>query len=211
VTLRTVLTVAYQMPPSRIIGGAKWLDSEHYDITAKLEASTARDETGRTTNMRPMLEALLVDRFQLVLHHETRVVPTYALVVKADKPKLQEAEKRPCSPGQPIISCEGLQFTGVGAVTAKNVAVASVVAALSGIIGRPVVDQTGLTGRYDFTLNWTPDPTQRGSDHGLEDPALPSGPSIFTAVQEQLGLRLQPRKGPVDYIVIDRAERASEN
>jgi len=149
--------------------------------------------------MRPLIRSLLADRFQLVIHRETKELPVYALLVAKNGAKLQVNEGAP-----------GPRVNGVrGQLTGKKVNMALIVAQLAPQVGRTVVDQTGLTGEYDYTLQWTPDSGQLPAP-GVEAPP-PSGPSILTALQEQLGLRLESTKGPVEIIVIDHAERASEN
>ena len=160
--------------------------------------------------VRQKLQALLADRFQLTLHHETKEQPVYALVIGKNGSKLQESQSKQ----------EGRHMMmGRGELNGEGVPLDMLVSNLSRQVGRPVIDRTGLKGNYDFKLQWTPDPGQSGGPMGgppppgveAPPPPDPNGPSIFTAVQEQLGLRLESQKGPVDLIVIDRVEKPSEN
>ena len=153
------------------------------------------------------LRALLADRFQLVVHKETKEQPIYALMPAKNGPKLQEAKE--LGPRQGMNMNRG-RLQGWAAPMEMLGQV------LSNTMERPVVDKTGLTGKYDFILEWTPDIGAGGGVAGLGDapnapPPGSSGPTIFTALQEQLGLRLESQKGPVEMIVIDRAEKPSEN
>lgn len=222
-TLKTLLTIAYDVRDFQISGGPGWINSDRYDITAKSERSTASetapsdprkmtDEQMKTTQeqMRQKLQALLADRFQLALHHETKEQPVYALVVGKSGSKLQEAKEAEGS--------RSLRM-GRGQLTGTAAPLQMLASALSNQLGRPVIDRTGLTGKFDFKLEWTPDPGQSGGTFGgtpppgvdAPPPPDPNGPSVFTAVQEQLGLRLESQKGPVDVLVIDRVEKPSEN
>ena len=197
--MKTLIQLAYDVPGFNITGGPRWISSERYDITAKAEADY---DKLTVDNMRPLIRSLLANRFQLVIHRETKELPVYALVVAKSGAKLQ------VNAGAP-----GPQVNGArGQLTGKKGNMSLFVAQLASRVGRTVVDQTGLKGEYDYTLQWTPDPGRLPAP-GLDAPptADQNGPSIFTALQEQLGLRLESTKGPVETIVIDHAERASEN
>jgi uncharacterized protein (TIGR03435 family) len=154
-----------------------------------------------------MLQKLLADRFQLKIHHESRERPVYALVVDKNGPRMKENNDLKSAPA-PMI-----RFTGRGKATAQIVSMSYMVQFLTSQVGKLVVDQTGLKSSYDFTLEWTPDPGLVTGRVGPPDAPPPpeDGPSIFTALREQLGLRLESTKGPVDFIVIDHAERPSAN
>jgi uncharacterized protein (TIGR03435 family) len=153
------------------------------------QQKTVREEMGER------VRALLADRFQLLVHKEIKDQPIYALAVSKNGAKLQEAKE--IGPRQGMNTNRG-RMQGFAASTEMLSQV------LSNITGRPVVDKTGLTAKYDFVLEWTP-------DLGTAADSAPVGPTIFTALQEQLGLRLEPQRGPVPNIVIDRAEKPSEN
>ena len=216
VTLQGLIREAYEVEDNQISGAPAWLDSERYDIEAKADKSVA-DELQklsfdqRLVEYRRMLQALLGDRFQLTLHRETKELPVYALVIAKKGPKLQETH-----PGDN--DSTGMTF-GRGLLKGEGVPIALLVRHLSQQrLGRPVLDKSGLTGKYDFTLQWTPEenraPMFKGTRDGGQGPDSPpdsSGPSIFTAIQEQLGLRLESQKGPVEVLVIDHVERPSEN
>ena len=158
-----------------------------------------------------MLQALITDRFHLDVHHETREMTIYALVVGKSGSKLMPHTGEPPQPTDRLRARPG-------SLSAKQMGIATLVRQLTLQLGRQVIDKTGLTGQYDFTLEWTPEPDQGGPEAiglppaaRLPPPSDSNGPSIFTAVQEQLGLRLDAQKGPVDIIVVDRAEKPGEN
>jgi uncharacterized protein (TIGR03435 family) len=219
-TLRLLVTVAYDVRDFQISGGPGWVGSERYDVNAKAEGSASSasvpeyprniTDAQRKTNqeqMRQRLQALLADRFQLTIHRETKEAPVYALVVAKNGPKLQESKE-----GGPRLMMGRGQLNGQGALMEMLANV------LSGQLGRPVLDKTGLQGKYDFKLEFTPDPGQGAGPFGglgpgpdAPPPPDPNGPSLFAAIQEQLGLRLESTKGPVEMIVIDRVEKSSEN
>jgi len=193
VTLRFCIERAYRMSEPQVIGPA-WLDSDRFDINAKAPASTADSQ------IPDMLQALLLDRFKLAAHHETRQLTAFALVPAKGSAKLTRDDSA---------TGGGSFSTGPGTASATSVTMGRLTEFLAGPragLGLPVVDQTGLTGRYTFTLRWTPEgtsPSQR-EENGR---AVDAPPSIFTALQEQLGLKLEKRKLPVDVLVIDHAER----
>jgi bla regulator protein BlaR1 len=235
VTPKFLLEEAYGVKDSQILGAPGWLDSERYDVEAKAEDSSADDKQKpgpeeQRTQLRLMLQSMLADRFKLTLHHETKELPVYALVVAKNGPKLHETADTPgdSAPPGPMGPPGGttprgrIMMNGRGELTVNGVALARFADVLSRQIGHIVVDKTGLTGNYDFTLKWTPDEgpgmmpggAGGGGDGRPRDAAPPpdaSGPTIFTALQEQLGLKLESQKGPVDSLVIDHVERPSEN
>jgi len=188
--LKHMMTLAYSVRDYQISGGPSWANSDLYEIIAKTAGTVT------VAQARPMLQALLVDRFQLKLHRENREFPIYALLPGKNGSKLKE-------------SANTVQFsvnsTGgpVSRIVATNVTMATLCSQLGyRIEDRPVRDRTGLTGHYDLTLEWTPVGTP---------PDVASGPSIFTAIQEQLGLKLEAAKESGESLVIDRVERPTEN
>lgn len=192
------------IPP--VEGGPSWINSERYTI-----AATAAGDPGEGTMIGPMLQAVLEERFHLKLHHETREIPVYALTTGKAGLKLRAAEGPTCTPapGKPCRS--GVQLQGRNLVLDLRGTMAQFADTLSVSLDRPVVDQTGLTATFDFHLEFAIDQTTP-QFQGLIDPANPSGGvSIFTAIQEQLGLKLDPARGPGDFLVIDHVERPSEN
>jgi len=216
VTLQGLIREAYEVEDNQISGAPPWLYSERYDIEAKADKSVA-DELlklsfdQRVIEYRRMLQTLLADRLKLTLHSETKELPVYALVIAKNGPKLKDVKPGDADPS-------GMTF-GRGLFKGQGVRIAFLVRMLSQQqLGRPVLDKTGLTGKYDFTLQWTPEenraPMFKGTRDGGQGPDSPpdsSGPSIFTAIQEQLGLKLEAQKGPAEVLVIDHVERPSEN
>jgi uncharacterized protein (TIGR03435 family) len=193
VNLALVMRLAYRVRDFQISGGPGWVytgaPEDHFDIEAKAEENTDVE------HMRPMIRALLEDRFQLKIHRETKEMPIYALVVGKQGSKLHQSSPEERADGRPIF--EDGQKCG------KYVATKLPISALVEILTTPtrsiVVDKTGLQGLYDVTLEWSASP--------LEDTECPS---VFTSVQE-LGLRLEAQKGPVETIVIDHVEKPSAN
>jgi uncharacterized protein (TIGR03435 family) len=172
------------------ISGPGWLDSEHFDIVAKAERGALEDR------LRQMLQALLADRFKLSLHRETKEMPVYALTVGKEGAKIHP------------VKADGKSRTGGGRghLTGQKISMPQLADLLTvgaqRELGRPVIDKTGLKGAFDIALNWTPeDPRPAG-----ETEAAP-GPDLFRALQQQLGLRLDSQKGPVEILVIDHVER----
>lgn len=202
--LKMLIQQAYNVRDFQISGAPSWAATDRYEINAKAaDANVTRDD------MKPMLQALLADRFRLVIRRETKDAPVYELVVAKGGPKLKESE----STGE-----RGDRVRmGRGMVDAAQAGMPTLTNMLSNILGRAVIDKTGLTKRYDFKLEWTPDESQGGlirQVHPDAPPAPPvdsSGPSIYTALQEQLGLKLENTKGPVELLIIERVEKPTEN
>ena len=194
VTLRHMIWNAYNITDFLVVGGPDWAATERFDLTAKSSSPTITPN-----EMRAMLRTALEDRFKLRARMVTQERPIYTLVrARADRapgPRLVSTPG-PCDPSDPRRVC-GFSFTG-SRLSSRAVTVARLAAELRGIVERPVVDATGLEGLYEITLEWSPD--QQGD-----------GPSLFTALQEQLGLRLESGRGPVEVLVIDSAERPMEN
>ena len=227
VPLKMLIQHAYGVEDNQILGAPSWLGSARYDIEAKVSSS----ETDALHNLGPdqrrlMLQPLLADRFQLKVHTEVRELPVLALVVAKGGPKLHEAKPGDTYPNgikgfDGEAGGPGLMHMGPGQLTAQGLPMSSVAQLLSQQLGRTVHDKTGLTGKYDFTLQWTPEvggsPMMKGPDAGQQGPGGPpsptdnGGPSIFTAIQEQLGLKLESQKGPVEVLIIDHVETPSEN
>jgi uncharacterized protein (TIGR03435 family) len=219
IPLRGMITFAYDVRDFQVSGGPGWMGTERFDVMARPDADAAVDgqvdfakmNDAQRKTMRDQiserLRALLADRFQLVVHKETKDQPIYALVVSKNGPKLQETKET---------GTQQSMMTNRGRSEGHAIPVAMVAQMLSGLTGRPVVDKTGLTAKYDFVLEWTPDAgadaRAQGFGDGITSPApAPGSPTIFTALQEQLGLRLEAQKGPVENVVIDRVEKPSEN
>lgn len=185
--------------PAQLIGLPRWTYEESYDIKAKME-DNAVPAFQKLSNREQweqaalMLRPLLANRFKLRVHQETRVLPVYSLVIARGGFKLKPSQEPESLGG--MVTDRGLITIRGGPIGVRFVA------GLSDAVGRVVVDKTGLTGNYDMTLRWTPD-EQRSADD--------AGPSIFTALEEQLGLKLVTDKAPVDVLVVDHVERPSEN
>ena len=229
-TLQMLIHAAYGVEDNQISGGPRWLNSDHYDIEAKMDSATAdalhklSEDQGRLERQR-MLQVLLADRFKLTIHRETKELPVYMLVIAKNGPKIQEAKPGDTYPngfkGPDGRAGAGMFFMdGRGSVTGQGIPIENLARLLSQQLGRKVEDKTALTSKYDFTLKWTPDESQgamfKGPGPGPQDaasrpPPDASGPSIFTALQEQLGLKLESQRGPVEILVIDHAEQPSEN
>jgi uncharacterized protein (TIGR03435 family) len=196
-TLKQLITFAFDLKRPQVLGGPGWIDADRFDIEAKPE--TAAD----IRQGRRIVQTLLAERFKLTFHRETREMPVYALVVARNGPKLVETKPGGAAP---------LFRVGPGTVDAQGGAtLAQLASVLAGIAGRTVVDKTGISGIYDLKLEWTPSETDSLPDLPIDLRGPDGGPSIFTAVQEQLGLKLESQKGPVEILVVDRAERPSEN
>jgi uncharacterized protein (TIGR03435 family) len=222
-----LIRTAYGIEENQISGGPSWLKSEHYDVDAKMDSATADAlhklaEDQRRVATQHMLQALLADRFKLAVHHDSKELSIYALVVAKSGPKLQQAKPGDTYPngikGPDGIGRGGVMRMGRGQLTGQALPMSALARLLTGQLGRTVVDKTGLQGDYDFTLQWTPDESEgasfRGPDTGPQGSAPSadsSGPSLFTALQEQLGLKLESQNGPVETYVIDHAEKPSEN
>jgi uncharacterized protein (TIGR03435 family) len=201
-SLDDLISWAYSVKPWQVTGGPPWAGihkdrtrlgsgDRRFDISARAEGEAARP----IDEFRRMLQTLLAERFRLTLHRESRETPVYALV--PDKGGVKLHESAPEAKGTLFMKRGGLIESSGGTIT-------QLVNWFSNANGvdRPVIDQTGLTGKYDFTLEWS-NPLASASDS--------TAPSIFTAMIEQLGLRLEPRKAPVEFLVIDRAEMPDEN
>jgi uncharacterized protein (TIGR03435 family) len=183
-TLGGLISAAWDLGPGQLSGPA-WLNSDRYDIAARTSPQTTQAE------LRVMLQSLLIERFKLSTHRETKELPAYALFVAKNGPKLHP------SAGEqqlPVLFAPPARFIGQG----------STMQGLANVLGRParrmVVDRTGIAGTFDFSLTWSP-------DIGVEVPAADAGPSIFTSLQEQLGLRLEPTRSQVEILVVDHVEK----
>ena len=209
-----LITSAYDLPvgsESRILGGPDWLrqDIDQFEIEAKIEDS----EYAAMQRMTPaqqhervalMEQSLLADRFRLKVHFETREMPVYALVVAKSGAKLNPATHVESSRLSTLGNEQGSEMTALG-VTLEQFVHSPLLTGSAG--GRPVVDQTGLKGAFDFTLKWTPE--QLAASVAAKEVA--DAPSFFTAIREQLGLLLVASKAPVEVIVIDHIEQPSAN
>jgi uncharacterized protein (TIGR03435 family) len=212
-TLLNIIRAAYGMFNSvddKFIGIPNWAKTDRFDIEAKVDGADAAKFQNLNFDQRQlMVQALLADRFGLQAHHEVRELPVYSLVVAKNGPRLQGS--KPVEGADP----GGTLKREAGQITGQNIVVSQLVTALTRTLGRNVIDKTErLPGKYDFTLRWSPDEGETQESPGQGGPSRTtdsSGPSIFTAIQEQLGLKLEPGKGPVDCLVVDRLEKPSAN
>jgi uncharacterized protein (TIGR03435 family) len=229
-TLHELIQESFAVEEDQLSGEPRWLKSESYDIEAKIDHSVAEhlhqlSSDQRVVECDRMLRTLLADRFKLAFRWETKKLPVYALIVVRKGPQIKKAKPGDTYPDG-IKDLNGRGHGDVmsmrrGSLVGQGISIASLVEMLSQQqLGRLVIDKTGLTGKYDFTLQWTPNTNQRPRLKALDDGQLPagsapptenSGPSLFTAIQEQLGLKLQPEKDPVPLLVIDHIERPTEN
>jgi uncharacterized protein (TIGR03435 family) len=212
-TLKSYIMIAYDVKNYQVTSGPNWLDSDHYDITAKLDAEG--DDTlppksqSRQRNQaidarhRQALQVLLAERFQLKFHRETKNASGYGLVIAKSGLKIKPVDRE----GGSSTSSNG--HNGVQKVVAQRVNMDRIASLLMNALGQPVVDMTHNEDFYTFNLDWMRENVRDAArDSGSSEPALPS---LFTAVQEQLGLKLESQKVPVDIIVVDSAEKPSEN
>src|SRR5580765_393263 len=203
-TVSGMMTFALGLHPDQIVGGPQWLKTERFDITAE-PGGTGMPSAKQ---WQAALLKLLEDRFKLTVHHDKKELSVYALTVLKTGNKLTKNDNDPN--GLP-----GLFFRGLGIFPVRNATMGEFSGTMQAVVlDRPVVDQTGLQGRYDFVLTWTPDETQFGGRGGqAPPPADPANapPGLFTAIQEQLGLKLESTKAAVDVVVIDRLEKPTEN
>ena len=205
ITVKALVHFAYGVDDQQISGGPDWMSSARYDIATKTDKSVADEIRGlgdaqkREANQR-ILQSMLADQFKLRLHPQTENLPIYELTVAAGGPKLQESKGM------------GMMRMGRGELTSQGTPLALLVEQLSLRLGRTVVDKTGLSGDYAFTLHWTPDANEDARlpvPAGMASPEV-SGPPLIEALQDQLGLALQPASGPVQILVIDHVDKPAD-
>lgn len=184
-TLKRLIMGAYMIGPNQVFSGPSWLESDRFDIRAKADSDV--DDSV----LMKMLQSLLAERFKLAIHKDTKTIQAYVLEVGKNGSKMKKSESAESSTHG---SRGKLEVTGTTMKTFAEV--------LARQMDLPVVNQTGLEGTFDFTLEWTPENNKSSGD---------AGPSIFTAIQEQLGLRMRAQKAPVEVLVIDHAEKPTEN
>lgn len=226
ITTKFLIEAAYGIKDSQLAGAPEWVSSERFDVEAKPDEETAvavdkLPSEQRRQQLMLMLQGLLADRFKLAATHETKELPIYALVVAKSGPKLHESAvkaggDKALGVGGPAQA--GVMMKGRGDLSVRFADMDTLADLISRFAGRPVLNKTGLMGRYDFTLQWTPEEGQAGIGPGGPKPgtenapaAESSGPFLFTAIQEQLGLKLEPQKAPMDVLVIQHVERPGEN
>ena len=233
ITLRTLIAAAYgapqPLPLFEVLGGPNWLDSDRFDIVAKAAGDPQPGPNGPPPELVLMMRQLLADRFHVVVHNETRDLPVYALVMARPDGKMGDhfhTSVIDCAAlmaagrgGPPVAPTPGGPFCGTrgapGRLNGSGSTMAMLANNLSRLVSRVVMERTGLNGSFDFELEWTPDQMPAASADAPRPGALPpppsDGPSIFTAVQEQLGLKLDSTRGPVNVVVIDHVEQPTED
>jgi uncharacterized protein (TIGR03435 family) len=203
-TLSDLISFAYGVHAKQVVGAPAWAETDKFDITAKPDGEGAPSQQ----QWKAMWQRL-AERFQLAFHHDKKELSVYVLSTGKTGPKLTKSEGDPN--GLP-----GLFFRQLGALNGRNATIGEFANMIlqNAVLDRPVLDQTGITGRWDFTLNWTPDDSQFAS-FGMKIPpptdAANAPPNLYTAIQEQLGLKLEATKAPADVLVIDKVEKPSEN
>ncbi|HEX9202157.1 MAG TPA: TIGR03435 family protein [Acidobacteriaceae bacterium] len=201
-----LIGIAYKVHEKQIVGAPAWFGTTLFDIDGvpDVEGQPSPDQ------MNIMIQKLLADRFHLVFHHEKRELAVYAITLGKGGPKMTISAAAPSDP-------QAFFFRKLGALTVRNQTMVNFASWMQTVMDKPVVDQSSLPERYDFTLNWTPDESQFAQFRGTgvtvspptDDPNAP--PGLFTAIQEQLGMKLEPTKAKADVMVIDHVEQPSAN
>ena len=202
-TVKLLIGAAYDLTPQAISGGPEWISADHYDITALTPGATrpSRDQ------QMVMLRTLLADRFKLQFHREEKEFSIYNLTIDKGGPKLKPSTAQPDDPAALVSTVYPDHVT----LPARNATMREFASLMQrAALDRPVVDKTSLTGKYDFDLTWSPDETQFGGELPVAPPDA-AAPPFFIALQKQLGLKLEPARGPVQTIVVDSVSRPSEN
>jgi uncharacterized protein (TIGR03435 family) len=203
-TLSDLISFAYDVQQKQVVGGPDWMSTDKFDIAAQpdVPGSPNREQ------MKTMVQKLLTDRFQLKFHHDKKELSAYLLTVGKSGSKMKKNDSNPN--GLP-----GLFFRQLGYLTVQNATMKDFAQLMqSAVLDRPVVNQTELDGKWDFVLKWTPDESQFGG-MGMKVPppseAADAPPPLFTAIQEQIGLKLEAGKAQVDVMALDHVEKPSEN
>jgi uncharacterized protein (TIGR03435 family) len=206
--LRTLIAAAYNLNPKTVSGGPSWVDSDHFDIVAETPGDTPPSYDEQMT----MLQKFLADRFALKFHREQKQMPVFAFRIANGGPKLKTSTASPDAFPEgppPLIFVVSPTTIKLPAHYASMTELASVFQ--RAVLDRPVLDETGLSGRYDFDLEFTPDETEWGGAFAGRQNADSDKPGLYTAIQEQLGLKLEATTGAVDTLVIDHIEPPSPN
>jgi uncharacterized protein (TIGR03435 family) len=214
-SVRDLMTEAYRVRDFQISGGPGWLVTDRWNLEAlpegvSVEMPTVSSDPNTPGPLEICFQSLLEDRFKLKIHRETRELPVFELTVAKGGVKAKLADDQ--TPLRAGWQKGGISLMIGGELRATAVPFPTFVAALSRFVSRPIVDKTTLKGLYDITLKWTPDPLPGPLPTGGQlPPPDPSSPSLVTALQEQLGLKLESSKGPVEMLVIDSVSRPTEN
>jgi uncharacterized protein (TIGR03435 family) len=193
VALGGLLRTVFNLQPHQLVNAPEWIDTARFDIEAKPDREISTREDALAPELLAMLRNLFAERFKLMAHREMRDTSVYALVTARTDgtlgPQMQRSQ----------VDCEAVRCrisTNTGRIVGTGTTISELMRRLSPTLGRPLVDRTGLSGAFDLELKWSPDQT-----------ADTVGPSIFTAIQEQLGLKLESQRAPIEVLVIDRLER----
>jgi uncharacterized protein (TIGR03435 family) len=213
--LLRLIAVAYSVTDFQIFSSIKWLESDRYDLDAKSSGPAPLPQ------LRLMLQSLLDERFKLKIHRETRELPIYSLIPAkggaAAPAGLVETADGDCSAANtaqaalPNGTTCGVVNIGRGWIRGQRGHISQLADRLSTLLDRTVVDKTGLAGNYNITLTWTPEPEPVRQPGDVQPANVPIGPSIFSSLEQQLGLKLVSGKGPVEVIVVDSAEKVTGN
>jgi uncharacterized protein (TIGR03435 family) len=203
-TAADLIFFAYDVQAKQVVNAPAWVSSEHFDIEAKPDTPGMPN----VVQLKAMVRKLLSDRFDLTFHQDKREMSAYVLALAKNGPKLKKSELD-------ANSVPNLLFQQLGYLTVSNATMANFVTLMqTAVLDRPVVDQTGLDGRWDFVLKWTPDESQFAG-MGVKVPppsnAADAPPPLFTAIQEQIGLKLEAGKASVPVLVVDRLQQPSSN
>jgi uncharacterized protein (TIGR03435 family) len=210
-SLSDMVVFAYGIHAKQIINAPAWVETDKFDVTGKPEG----EGQPNLDQYRVMIQKLLADRFKLTFHRDKKELSVYTILIGKNGPKLTKSEGDPNDP-------PSLLFRGLGMLPAQNASMAEFAGVMqSAVLDKPVLDQTGLTGKFDFTLSWMPDEFQfaglgvrvppPGDPRVTIGPGRAGPPDLFTAFQEQLGLKLESTRAPAEVFVIDRVEKPSEN
>lgn len=208
-SLKVLTMIAYGIRSDYIVGLSGWAESKRYDVQAKVSSEDVAAYRKLTREQKQeMFQQLLEENFKLKAHVEEREMPVYELLIAKGGAKFLKSadgggDQVKMPNGKPM--SKGMVLVGSGLLESSQAPMTSFASMLTGVVGRPVVDKTGLTGTYDLSLKWRPD-----QGLGLNDPQNDE-PDLFTATEEQLGLKLQPARGPVKWLVVDHVEQPAEN
>jgi uncharacterized protein (TIGR03435 family) len=204
ITLKGLIVTAYNVFDYQLVGGPDWITTARFDVEGRAPSGVVDPD------VLAMTRSLLEDRFQLTVHRESREMPVFAVTVTKDGPKLQSTLDGRSGPGGLGQGQSRSNVTSAGGeLNGSGIGIPKLIEMLVPQAGRPIIDSTNLTGIFDFTLKFAPPFSPNTTPTGGTEP--PSAPSFFTALQEQLGLRLESAKGLVEVMVIDSVSKPSEN
>jgi uncharacterized protein (TIGR03435 family) len=206
VSLKDLVLYAYHILDFQLSGIQSWMDSDHYDVIAKATSPNVNED-----QVRVMVQVLLADRFSLKVHQEQKQLPVYAMIIGKDGLKMAHSTEDCLVPGTREMPCGGFRISQRRNLAGRNVPIGELMDILGFLTGRHIVNKTGLTGNFDIQLQWSPDETLALGPEAAAPADEPNGASLFTALQQQLGLKLEPQKGLVPIFVIDHAARLPVN